>query len=49
MMKADKPFWVSSPGKAALQIMDGVERGRRILYVSRRWSIIGRLLRHLPE
>ncbi len=49
MMKADKPFWVSSPGKAAQQIMDGVERGWRILYVSRRWWIIGWLLRHLPE
>lgn len=49
MMKADKPFWVASPDKAAQQIMDGVERGKRILYVSRRWSLIGWLLRHLPE
>ena len=49
MMKADKPFWVASPAKAAAQIVAGVERGRRIVYVSRRWTLVGWLLRHLPE
>ena len=49
MMKAEKPFWVASPRKAAEQIVDAVEKGQRIVYVSRRWSLIGWLLRHLPE
>jgi short-subunit dehydrogenase len=49
MMKADKPFWVASPRKAAEQIVAAIGRGKRIVYVSKRWSLIGHLLRHLPE
>lgn len=49
MMKAEKPFWVASPQKAAKQIVEAVEKGRRIVYVSKRWSLIGWLLKHLPE
>lgn len=49
MMKADKPFWVASPRKAAEQIATAIERGKRIVYVSKRWGLIGHLLRHLPE
>ena len=49
MMKADRPFWVASPRKAAEQIAAAIAKGKRIVYVSRRWSIIGHLLRHLPE
>ncbi|QJE94512.1 SDR family NAD(P)-dependent oxidoreductase [Luteolibacter luteus] len=49
MMKADKPFWVASPRKAAEQIVSAIEAGKRIVYVTKRWSLIGWLLRHLPE
>lgn len=49
MMKADKPFWVASPRKAAEQIAAAIERGKRIVYVSKRWAVIGNLLRYLPE
>lgn len=49
MMKADKPFWVASPAKAAAQILSAIDAGKRIVYVTRRWSLIGWLLRHLPE
>ncbi|WP_035602396.1 SDR family NAD(P)-dependent oxidoreductase [Haloferula sp. BvORR071] len=49
MMKADKPFWVATPAKAAAQIVEAIESGRRIVYVSRRWALIDWLLRYLPE
>lgn len=49
MMKADKPFWVASAAKAARQIIAAADRRRRIVYITRRWSLIGCLLRHLPE
>jgi short-subunit dehydrogenase len=49
MMKAEKPFWVASPQKVAEQIVDAVEVGKKVVYVSRRWALIGWLLRHLPE
>lgn len=48
MMKADKPFWVCSPKKAALQITSAVERKRETVYVSKRWRLIGVLLQLLP-
>ncbi|MCH6258120.1 SDR family NAD(P)-dependent oxidoreductase [Puniceicoccaceae bacterium K14] len=49
MMKADKPFWVVSPEKAASQIINIVEAKKEVAYVSRRWRLIGMLLQSLPR
>lgn len=49
MMKADSPFWVASPAKAAEQIVRAVAHRRGIAFITRRWALIGWLLRHLPE
>lgn len=48
MMKADKPFWVSSPQKAANQILHASTKKRNLAYVSRRWRIMAWLLKTLP-
>lgn len=48
MMKVEKPFWVSSPQKAARQIVDAALKGKRLVYVNKRWAIIAWLLRILP-
>jgi short-subunit dehydrogenase len=42
-------FWVASPQKAACQIYDAIARKARHAYVTKRWSIIGWLLRVMPE
>ena len=49
MMKAEKPFWVATPEKAARQILAAADRRARIVYISRRWALIGLLLKILPE
>ncbi|MDB6080413.1 MAG: oxidoreductase [Akkermansiaceae bacterium] len=49
MMKADKPFWVASAEKAAGQIVAAADRRAKIVYVTRRWALIGWLLKALPE
>lgn len=49
MMKAEKPFWVATAEKAARQIVAAADRRAGIVYVSRRWTLIGWLLKALPE
>jgi short-subunit dehydrogenase len=49
MMKADRPFWVASPDTAAEQIARAIQRRAKRAYVTRRWALIGLLLRLLPR
>jgi short-subunit dehydrogenase len=42
-------FWMASPETAARQILDAAEAGRRHAYVTRRWRLVGWLLRALPD
>ena len=48
MMKAEKPFRVSLPAKAANIINRTMRNRSRDAYVSRRWGVIGALLKLLP-
>lgn len=48
MMKGDGHFWISTPQKAASQIMQAISKQARIKYVSKRWSLVGWLLKALP-
>ena len=48
MAKTDRPFWVVPADKAARQIIHAIERKKRRVYISRRWALIGKLLRWLP-
>ncbi len=49
MMKADKPFWVASPEKAADQIHHAIKQKAKRAYVTKRWGIIATLLKMLPR
>jgi short-subunit dehydrogenase len=42
-------FWVASPQKAARQIYEAIQRKAGHAYVTRRWSVVGWLLKVLPE
>lgn len=48
MMKADKPFWVASPERAAQRIYQAIGKRAKRVYVTRRWRLIAWLLRLLP-
>ena len=49
MMKADRPFWVSTPAVAARQIAAAAQARTSIAYVTRRWRLVAWLLRLLPS
>lgn len=42
-------FWMSSPEKAARQILKAIERKKEIAYISRRWILIATLMRLVPR
>lgn len=45
MMKGDGHFWISSPQSAAKLACTAIHRKKRLQYISRRWLLIGYLLR----
>ena len=45
----DKLFWVSTVKKACAQIVEGIERNRKVIYITKRWKIISLLIQILPE
>lgn len=48
MMKAEKPFWVASANQAAEAIFAASNSKKYLVYVLRRWRIIGWILKFLP-
>ncbi len=48
MAKGDGMFWVASVEKAAQQIFTAIERKKKVVYITKRWRIIGFLFRIIP-
>ncbi|EKD82765.1 MAG: short-chain dehydrogenase/reductase SDR [uncultured bacterium] len=42
-------FWVSTPQKAAEQIMAAIDKRKRRAYITRRWRLIAWLMKALPD
>jgi short-subunit dehydrogenase len=49
MAKGVKKFWVSSAPEAAKQIYTAIERKKNQAYITRRWRLIGWLLKLMPS
>ena len=49
MAKGEGLFWVASPQEAARQIHKAIQRKSKHAYVTKRWSVIGLLLRVIPD
>ncbi len=49
MAKGDNLFWVSSPEKAAKQILTAIKKKKDVAYITKRWRIIGFILKILPN
>lgn len=47
MAKGDKLFWVTSPGKAARQIFRAIQKKKRVSYITKRWKIVGIIIKLL--
>lgn len=48
MAQGEGLFWVAPVAKAALQIKQGIDRGSRRVYVTRRWALIAWLMKRMP-
>lgn len=44
-----KMFWVSSPEKAAIQILKAIEAKKKIAYITKRWIFIAWLIKITPS
>lgn len=42
-------FWVQSAERAALQIADAIENKRQVVYVTKRWWLMSKLMRVVPD
>jgi len=48
MAKGDGMFWVAPVEKAAQQIFTAIKRKRKVVYITKRWRVIGFLLKIMP-
>jgi short-subunit dehydrogenase len=48
MAKGEGMFWVAPVEKAAQQIFTAIKRKKKIVYITKRWRIIGFLLKIIP-
>ena len=48
-MAGGNRFWISSPEKAARQIVEAIRGRKKIAYITRRWRLIAWLMRIVPD
>jgi short-subunit dehydrogenase len=48
MAKGEGLFWVAPVQKAAEQIFEAIKQKRKVVYITKRWRLIGLLLRIIP-
>jgi short-subunit dehydrogenase len=49
MAKGNKRFWVSSPVKAAQQILDAIEKKKWRVYITQRWWFVAKMIKWMPD
>ncbi|MDD4032872.1 MAG: SDR family NAD(P)-dependent oxidoreductase [Bacteroidales bacterium] len=49
MAKGEGQFWVASVDKATNQIIDAIKKKKKIVYVTKRWKLIGTILKRIPR
>jgi short-subunit dehydrogenase len=49
MAKGENLFWVMPVHKVALQIISAIDHEKHVVYVSKRWGLIARLLKIIPH
>ena len=49
MAKGEGLFWVMPVRKVAKQIFRAIKKRKKVVYVTKRWGIVGRLLKILPR
>jgi len=49
MAKGEGQFWVATVDKATRQIFDAIKNKKKIAYITKRWRIIGSILKRIPR
>ena len=49
MAKGEGQFWVATVDKATNQIIEAIRKKRKIVYVTKRWRLIGTFLKIIPR
>jgi short-subunit dehydrogenase len=49
MAKGDGLFWVMPVEKTVQQIYRAIKRKKRVAYVTKRWSVLARILKYIPD
>ena len=49
MAKGEGQFWVAKVEKATKQIFEGIKSKKEIIYVTKRWRLIGAILKRIPR
>lgn len=49
MAKGEGKFWVSTVDKATRQIFEVIRRKKKVVYVTKRWTLIGLILKRIPR
>ncbi len=49
MAKGEGLFWVMPVDKVARQIFKAIKKRKKVVYVTKRWGVIGRILKVLPR
>lgn len=49
MAKGEGLFWVATVGKATNQIFEAIKKKRKIAYITKRWKLIGIILKRIPR
>lgn len=49
MAKGEGQFWVAPVDKATTQIFEAIKKKKKIIYITKRWKIIGTILKTIPR
>lgn len=49
MAKGEGQFWIASVDKATNQIFDAIKRKKKVVYITKRWKLIGIILKWIPR
>jgi short-subunit dehydrogenase len=49
MAKGEGKFWVAPVDKATMQMMNAIINKKKLVYITKRWSIIAKILKYIPN
>lgn len=49
MAKGEGQFWVASVDKACKQIFNALNKKKKVVYITKRWKLIGLILKRIPR